>query len=173
MSTRSDTALAPFRDVSGRQRDVWARRVVLALLALFVLAALVNRFGQHPSTSRAGAGAASLEVQSPENLRGGLIFQSRFTITAHRALRKPELVLGSGWLESMSVNSIEPQPASEESRDGRTVLTLPSLAAGDSAVLRIYFQVNPTNVARRSQDVELRDGDRRVLAIHRDVTVWP
>jgi hypothetical protein len=33
--------------------------------------------------------------------------------------------------------------------------------------------VNPTNVGSRSQDVELYDGEDRLLAIDRQVTVFP
>ena len=35
------------------------------------------------------------------------------------------------------------------------------------------FQVNPTNVGRRSQNVELRDGDTHISTIHRTMTVFP
>jgi hypothetical protein len=35
------------------------------------------------------------------------------------------------------------------------------------------FQVNPTNVGRRSQDVELRDGDRLLARADRAVTILP
>jgi hypothetical protein len=173
MSRAAAEELAPYRDVTGRTGGVWARRAVLALLALVALAALLNRFGQHPSTSTARGATASLQVQSPTNLRGGLIFQSRFTIVAHDALRKPSLVLSRGWLESMSINSIEPDPSSQDSRNGDAVLTFPAIPAGHTYVVWIYFQTNPTNVARRAQVVELVDGARRLLSIHRNVTIWP
>jgi hypothetical protein len=173
MSRAAAEELAPYRDVTGRTGGVWARRAVLALLALVALAALLNRFGQHPSTSTARGASASLQVQSPANLRGGLIFQSRFTIVAHDALRKPSLVLSRGWLESMSINSIAPDAASQHSRNGDAVLTFPAIPAGHTYVVWIYFQTNPTNVARRSQVVELLDGERRLLSIHRNVTIWP
>jgi hypothetical protein len=173
MSPSAAEELAPYRDVTGRSADVWARRAVLALLALVALAALLNMFGQHPSTSSASASAASLQVQSPTDLRGGLIFQSRFTIVAHHALRRPSLVLSRGWLESMSINSIEPDPASQHSRNGDAVFLFPAIPAGHTYVVWIYFQTNPTNVARRAQVVELLDGGRRILSIHRNVTIWP
>jgi hypothetical protein len=165
--------LAPYCDVTGRTLDVWARRCVLSLLALVALAALLNTFGQHPSTSSADASGASLRVQSPHDLRGGLIFQSRFTIVAHHDLRRPSLVLSRGWMESMSINSIAPDPASQDSRDGDAVLTFPAIPAGRAFVVWIYFQANPTNVARRTQEVALLDRGRRLLAIRRTVTIWP
>ena len=52
-------------------------------------------------------------------------------------------------------------------------MTFPALKAGRSLVVWIYFQVNPTNLGNRSQDVELDDGTRQLASIHRSVTVWP
>ena len=112
-------------------------------------------------------------MQSPQNLRGGLIFQARFTISARRALHTPTLVLGEGWFESMSVNSIVPQPTAQVTRDGQVRLAYPHMAAGDSLRVWIYFQVNPTNLGTRSQDVELDDGARRLERIRRHVRIWP
>ena len=175
MSDPAAEALLPYRDAhtGTRAAGPWVRRAILALLAALVAAALLDVFGQHPRTSHATARAANLEVQSPTDLRGGLIFQARFTIAAHRRLAHPTLVLQRGWLESMSVNSIVPDPVQQVTRDGRLRMTYASLPAGRSLQVWIYFQANPTNVERRSQDVELADGDHRIAAIHRSVTVWP
>ena len=169
------TRLEPYRDVSGSGRayDPWVRRGILFLLGLLVLAALLNRFGQHPVTSNAAASSAALEVQAPENLRGGLIFQARFTITAHARLARPTLILQRGWLESMSVNSIVPDAVRADAREGRLSLAYPPLGAGSSRVVWIYFQVNPTNLGTRSQDVVLADGSRQLATVHRSVVVWP
>ena len=175
MADAAAESLNPYRDISGsgRAHDPWVRRGVLLILGLAVLAALLNRFGQHPVTSKAAAPAAALEVQSPDNLRGGLLFQARFTITAHTRLAKPTLVLQRGWFESMSVNSIVPDASRQDARDGRLMLTYPPLAAGSSRIVWIYFQVNPANFGRRSQGVVLADGSRRLVAIRRSVVVWP
>jgi hypothetical protein len=35
------------------------------------------------------------------------------------------------------------------------------------------LQVNPTNVGRRSQDVELDDGEKAILTVQRDITIFP
>ena len=167
--------LQSYRDVagSGRAYDPWVRRGVLLALGLLVVAAFLGRFGQHPITSTAAAPSATLEVQAPEDLRGGLIFQARFTITAHARLAKPTLILRRGWMESMSVNSIVPDATHSFARGGRVSLAYPPLAAGSSLVVWIYFQVNPTNLGKRSQDVVLADGGRRLAVVHRSIMVWP
>jgi hypothetical protein len=88
-------------------------------------------------------------------------------------LKNATLVLGPGWVEGMQVNSTNPQPVSEGSRNGRLVLELGHIAAGHSYLLFVEFQVNPTNVGHRSQDVELDDGGTRLLTIHRSITIFP
>jgi hypothetical protein len=39
-------------------------------------------------------------------------------------------------------------------------------------ILYMQFQVNPTTVGRRSQEVRLTDGSRTLLVVHRTVTVF-
>ena len=55
-------------------------------------------------------------------------------------------MLDEGWVEGMQVDSIEPAPADEESRDGRLVLSYAALGAGDVLKVWLQFEVNPTNV---------------------------
>jgi hypothetical protein len=158
--------------LDGRGAHPAVRRLALTVLGVFAILALANVFGQRPQTSRAGAAFATLEVQSPAHLRGGLIFQTRITVRARSRIAHPLLTLQRGWFESMSVNSIVPDPVSQTSDDGDLRMTLAPIAAGHSASVWIYFQVNPTNVARRSEDVTLADGSQR-LVVHRSVTVFP
>ena len=159
--------------MKGRAHQVWLRRGLFLVLVAVVVLALLNVFGQHPSTSRAASPAASLQVYAPERVRGGLMFEARFTITAHQALDTPKLVLDRGWFEQMTINSLEPQASAETSRNGKLVLTFDSLQPGQKLVFWAFFQVNPTNVGHRSQDVELDNGDTPLLRIKRSITVFP
>lgn len=63
------TGLSYDRHVSlvGRGAHPVARRVLLAVLGVIVVLALLDTFGQHPSTSRASGAFATLEVQSPHS----------------------------------------------------------------------------------------------------------
>ena len=47
------------------------------------------------------------------------------------------------------------------------------MPAGTKHVFFLHFQVNPTEVGRRSQDVALFDGETPLLAIDRTVTIFP
>jgi len=161
------------RDLEGRKYDVWIRRSLLALVALVPVLALFNLFGQRADTLKASTPTASLSVSVPSRLRGGLLYQARFHITAHRDLKNATLVLDPGWVEEMQVNTIEPSPVNEASKNGKLELTLGHIASGHSYVLFMEFQVNPTNVGHRGAGVELWDGNSKLAHIPRAVTVYP
>jgi hypothetical protein len=161
------------RDLRGRARHPAYRRLLLCLVAVFPLLALLNVFGQRPTVTSAQASAASLKVTAPARLRSGLIFQVRVEVVAHQAISLPQLIFSQGWWESMSVNSIEPNPTAQTSSNGRVTLTYSKLAAGHTLIAWLYFQVNPTNVGKRSEDVELNDGSHPITSIHRSLTIFP
>ncbi len=161
------------RELSGRAHSPWVRRALLCLIALLPLLALLDFFGQTPSTSSAASAIASMSVTAPTRLRGGLIFQVRVRVVARQEIEQLQLAFDRGWWNSMSVNSLAPEPSSETSHDGQVVLSYGDLPAGQSLICWIYFQVNPTNVGNRREDVELLDGNRPLLHIHRSLTIFP
>jgi hypothetical protein len=165
--------LSRHRDLKGFGKGVSTRTVLIVLLLAIPVLALLNVFGQRPSTATASSDAARLSVHSPTGLRGGLIFMARFEVEAKHELKQATLVLDPGWLESITINTIEPSPVGEASHDGKLALALGRVRAGSKYVLYVDFQVNPTNVGRRSQDVALYDGDVRLLTIHRTATIFP
>jgi hypothetical protein len=160
------------RDREGR-RDVVARRIALSALLVVLALGLLNVFGQRPATTTAEAQAASLEVYAPERVRGGLFYEARFRIDATRELDNATLVLDPGWAEGITINTVEPAPLGEASRDGKLVFELGRVPAGNKHVFYLQLQVNPTNVGRRSQDVQLFDGDELLATIDRTITVFP
>jgi hypothetical protein len=174
VATPDGLTLARNRDVEDRPKGAWGRRLAIALLAVIPTLAAFNVFGQTPETTSAAVPAAQLTLYSPDRLRGGLLFSARFHIHARHDLKKAMLILDSGWLEGMSVNTIEPSPLGEASANGKLSLDLGHVPKGQSFVLYMQFQVNATNVAwKRSQDVELLDGDTPLLHLDRSVTIFP
>lgn len=160
------------RDREGK-RDVIARRFLFSGL-LFVLGlGLFNLFGQRPSTTVAEADAARIEVYAPERVRGGLFYEARFRIDARREVEEATLVLDPGWVEGITINTVEPSPVGEASRDGRLAFDLGRIPAGQKHVFFLQLQVNPTNVGHRSQDVRLYDGEELLATIDRSITVFP
>ena len=161
------------RDLDGRENDIWVRRGLFALMPILAVLGLFNLFGQRPQSQTASAGGASLKVYAPSRVRSGLLFMARFHIRAQRDMKQAILVLGPGWLENMTVNTIEPSPVGEASDNGSLSLDLGHIPAGSSYLLFVDFQVNPTNVGHRNASVTLRDGNQELLHIHREITIWP
>lgn len=161
------------RDLEGRRWGIIARRVLLALLSAVLLAGLFNFFGQRPDTDLVSAPAASMKVFAPTRARSGVVYAARFHITAHHDIKDAYLVLDPGWAEGYTVNGLAPQPSTETDRNGRLAYGFGHIPAGQSFIFFLSLQVNPTNVGRRSQDVELDDGEKPILTIHRDITIFP
>lgn len=160
-------------ELSGRRRHPTYRRIGLAILGVVVVAALLDAFGQESTTTVASGPAAVLSVESPVRLRGGLYFQTRIQVEARRRLAHPKLVLSPGWLEATTLNTVAPSPESESSSAEGLALTFPPLPAGETLVVWMNWQVNPTNVGTHGEDVELRDGATSIATVHRTLTVFP
>jgi hypothetical protein len=149
------------------------RWAVILLLAVFIVLGLANVFGQRPDTLWLHTPAATLELYAPSHLRGGLLWEARFTLTAHRDIKSAVLSFSPGWNEGMQQNTIEPNPLGYASRNGDLLLTLGHVPAGHVYRLFMEFQANATNVGRRRADVTLYDGATKLGTIHRTVTVFP
>ena len=149
------------------------RYALLTVIGAVVVLGLFNVFGQRPGTQAGDSPQARLEVYAPAHVRGGLLYEARFTIRAHKALTHAVLQLAPGWTESQQINTIEPTPSAQTSRNGSLLLTLGAVPKGQHYTLYLEFQVDPTNVGRRNADVMLYDGDAHLVTIKRTITVFP
>jgi hypothetical protein len=161
------------RDFEGRGWHIWVQRGIVVVFTAFIVAALLNTFGQRPTTVQAAGPVASMELYAPDRLRGGLIYEARLRIQAHRDVKQAILLLDGGWLEGFTMNTLAPSPLGEASRNGKLVFTLGHIPADQTYTLYMQFQVNPTNVGDDRQNVVLLDGNRRLAEIHRTVTTFP
>ena len=149
------------------------RWIFVGLLVALSALALVDVFGQRPSTAAAVSPQAALHVKAPDAIRGGLLFQGRFEVIARQPIRRPTLVLGSGWLDNLTINTIVPEPLEARSVGKGVALEYARLPPGASLTVYLQFQVDPTTVGRRRQVVTLLDGRRELTAVTRTVTVFP
>jgi hypothetical protein len=159
--------------LKGRVRHPWYRRVMFGLVLVVPLLALLNVFGQNASTSSATAPAAKLSVQSPERLRGGLMYQVRIDVFAHADIKEPQLVLSPGWWEEITENSTNPQPVQSSTSNGRVTLSYGSLHPGQRLTVWLQYQVNPITVGKRDTNVQLTDGDTAIARVDRTMTILP
>jgi hypothetical protein len=160
-------------ELRGRAWGLPVRRGLLCALALFPLLALLDVFGQGAVTTSARNGDATLTVDSPETVRGGVLFTTRLTVETRTELSGAQLALDGGWFDGMQVNSIVPQPSQESSRDGRVVLGLGRIPAHRRVSYYIGFQADPTTIGSRTQDVRLQKDGRTLLTVERTIKVLP
>jgi hypothetical protein len=161
------------RDLVGRRQYIWLRRALLGLVVVLLILALANVFGQRPGTTKTTAPAATLAVYAPTRVRSGLYYEARFHIFARREIKKAILVLSSGWIEGITLNTIEPSPVGQASDNGRLSFTLGHIPARQSYLLFVQSQVNPTTVGRRHQDAWLYDGHTLLAKLDRTTTIFP
>jgi hypothetical protein len=115
------------------------------LVAVVVLVALSNRFGQHPTRRTASAPAATVTLCGRRRSAATSSF-NRVDVRAARTIDHPRLVLDSVGSEGMQVNSTSPLQLARPSGNGRVVLSYDTLEAGD--LPRAWLlEVNPTDVA--------------------------
>jgi hypothetical protein len=160
-------------DLHGRNVEPWFRRVGLVLLLAVAALGLANVFGQHTHTLTVDSRAARLSVETPGRARSGLIYQTIFKIDAHQALAKPTLLLDPGWFDGLTINTVEPDAVTWGQRESRNTLELPAMAAGDHFALRLQYQVNPTVLGHRAQNVVLADGDTTLVTLEHAETIFP
>ena len=173
MAVPEGLSLEHHRDLTGRERRPIIRNVLIGLVCVVLLLGLLNAFGQVPTVSTVETSVARLEVKAPQTIRGGLFFQARYRIEAIEEIADATLVLDPDWLEDITLNTVEPAPIGEASRDGKIAMELGRIPAGDEYILFLHYQVNPTATGTRTQDVELYDGERLLATIERDAFVWP
>jgi hypothetical protein len=156
-----------------RDLEPYIRRAILLVLLGLSAAALANVFGQHTRTISVDSPRAKLTVEAPRAARGGLIYQASFEIDAHSRLPKPTLVLDPGWFDGLTINTVEPDAVTWGQRGGRNTLELPAIEPGSRFVLRLQYQVNPTAVGHRTQNVVLADGGVPLLTLRNVQTLFP
>jgi len=172
-----DQAALPFGLERGRHLDrdhsAWRRRAVVVVMSAFCTLALFNVFGQVAHVDHADGAAASLTVESPERLRGGDIYTTVITVSTHQPVQDVKVLLSPGWFSGFTLNAAAPQSGQDASTVQGDILDYGQLDAGFTMPIWISWQVNPTTVGEKDQDVEILDGSRLLVAVHRSVYVFP
>jgi hypothetical protein len=160
-------------DLHGRNVEPWVRRAGLFVLLVICALGLANVFGQHTHVLSVDSSAAKLTVETPAAARGGLIYQTIFRIEAHEDLSEPTLHLEPGWFDGLTINTVQPDAVEWGQLEERNTLKLPPIATGEQFVLRLQYQVNPTVLGRRSQDVVLMEAGTELARLDHSQTLFP
>lgn len=164
------TSTAPVEDgLAVSRRSLWWRRGVVALLALFVLAALSQQLGVRSDTVRASSGELSVTIRYADRARGALA--APFEIDVERIggfERSVEVRTRQGYLAIFDDNGFEPEPASESTEDGDVVWTFDP-PPGDTLTIVVDARIEP-GVFGREHGVSTvsADGD----AVTLEYTTW-
>ena len=146
----------------------------MCLLAAIIVVALTNVVGQRARTAHATSQLARIDLRAPATVRPGLLFQTKITVSALEVLPHAQLVLSSGWIDGMTLNTIEPSASAEHSGpDGSVVFDLGTLQPGQPYVQYLDFQVNPTSLSRRDQQLTVLSNTQPVVTLQRTMTVVP
>jgi hypothetical protein len=169
----SDSSFPTERHRRGRSVETWVRRAGLTLFGVVVVIALTGKLGQRATSASNVGPAATMQVKSPTRLRGGLLYQARFTVTAHRRLAHTRLVLEPGWFDGLTLNTTEPQASEETNEDGSVSFAYGALPAGERLHVWLEYQVNPTTIGLLTQRATLKDGNTQLATLTRKTRVFP
>jgi|RhiMethySRZTD1v2_1073278.scaffolds.fasta_scaffold1201430_2 hypothetical protein len=141
------------------------RRVVLAVLVLFVLAGLFNLLGVRMATVNQEAGDYELSVRYPIIGRPGLGMSWQIEVTHQGGFEGPvELAVDSRYFAIFDENGLDPSPASETPA-GDVVIWTFDQPEGDRLVVDFDARFTPTWSLTEEGRVELRDGDEVLAAV--------
>jgi hypothetical protein len=152
---------------------VWARRAMLGLMALTVLAALLTLLGVHASEATAEANGYRLDVVYPRIARAGLDVPWQVTVTHAGGFGgQVTLAVSGAYLNLFESQGFRPQP-SDETREGDTYYMTFTAPPGDT--FRLYFDtyVQPASQAGRSGWVAVMDGGRQTVRTTFSTWLWP
>ncbi len=162
------------QELESRHFEPWVRRVLLTLLGVFVVAGLFSVFGQTPATVTSAVSGGTLSLTAPTEIRGGLLYQTKVVVEAGPdGLRTPQLAFSPAMVEGITLNTLVPAPAEEESSADEFVFTYPKLEPGTSLTVWMDSQVNPTTVGSRALELELRDDGVPVTRVSQPQNVLP
>jgi hypothetical protein len=137
---------------------LWARRVMLGVLALAVLADMVGLLGVHTSTATASRGGYTMTLRYPGVARAGLDVEWQVTVR-HRGGFGKALTLGvtGDYFDIFETQGFHPQP-SAETRDGQTLYLTFDAPPGDTFVVYYDAYIQPASQQGKSARVTVIDG---------------
>jgi hypothetical protein len=136
---------------------LWARRAMLGLLALAVLADLVGLLGVHTSTATASRAGYTMTLRYPGIARAGLDVEWQVTVSHPGGFGK-EVTLGvtGDYFDIFETQGFHPEP-SAETRDGHTLYLTFDAPPGDTFVVYYDAYIQPASQQGKSARVALID----------------
>jgi hypothetical protein len=136
---------------------LWARRVMLGVLALGVVVALTSWLGVHTSTATATRDGYTMSLRYPAVAQAGLDVEWQVTVTHPGGFGK-ELTLGvtGDYFDIFETQGFHPDP-SDETRDGHTLYLTFEAPPGDTFVVYYDAYIQPASQEGKSARVAVLD----------------
>jgi hypothetical protein len=169
-TVRSTTAGLP---TANHPASVWARRSMLALMALALLAALLTTLGVHSSTASTESAGWRVDVIYPRVARAGLDVPWEVTVTHPGGFGKEvELAVSGHYFDLYESQGLRPEPT-DETRAGDAYYLTFTAPPGDT--FRVYFDayIQPGSQSGRSGWVAVVDGGRMLARTDFSTWLWP
>jgi hypothetical protein len=116
---------------------------------------------------------AELAAEIPQKLRSGLLFESRIDVSARQPVTDVTIGLSPEMWERITINTVIPEPESEDFRDGRFRMHFGPLKPGETLKVRLESQVNAARWGAVRGNISLYDGNRPTLTLPTSMTVFP
>jgi hypothetical protein len=135
---------APIDDgLAASRRSMWWRRAALAVLTLFVLAALTQQLGVRTDTVRASTGDLEVSVRYADRARGALAVPFSIDVVRQGGFAGPiEVRTRQSYLAIFDDNGFEPEPASVTTEDGEVIWTFDP-PPGDTLAIVLDARIEP------------------------------
>lgn len=138
------TETAPADDgLAASRRSLWWRRGILALLALFVIAALSQQLGVRTDTVQGASGDVAASVRYADRARGALAAPFRITIERAGGFSSQiEVRTSQSYLEIFDDNGLEPDPVEMTTEAGYVIWTFDP-PPGDTLEIILDARIEP------------------------------
>ena len=152
---------------------LWARRAMVAVLAVAVAAALTGVLGVHTSTAQASRGGYTMSLRYPAVARAGLDVEWQVTVNRPGGFGKElTLAVTGDYFDIFETQGFHPEPSSE-TRDGHTLYLTFEAPPGNTFVVYYDAYIQPASQQGTSARVAVLDRGRPVVWIDYRTRLMP
>jgi hypothetical protein len=160
-----DSTTADVRPVEQGPRPVLAKRLLVALLAVIVLAGGAGLFGVRSRESSASAAGWTVSVTYAWVARAGLDVPWQVTVHHDGGFAGPvTLAVTADYFDIFESQGLDPEPATETS-DGDKLYWTFDPPPGDDLVVDFDAYIQPSSQLGASGEVAVLDGGRPVVSV--------
>jgi hypothetical protein len=170
-----DSTLEQLRGPDDRSRHgLWARRFMIAVMCLVLVAAATGWLGVHSSTVTASRGGYTIEVTYAQVARAGLDVPFTVRVTAPEPITEDVvLAISAGYFRMFETQGFYPEP-SDATTDADTVyLTFAPPPHGDTLVVDYDAYIQPAAQLGHQATISVISGGVQLVSAAISTTLLP